>query len=512
MSKSIQWLCIMFMLILPSIVPAQEWVARYNGPGNGWDGGNALAVDSVGNVYVTGSSDGVNGLYDYATIKYSSTGVEQWIARYNGPGNGCDEPCTIVVDDSGNVYVTGRSVGAGTGSDYTTIKYNSSGVEQWIARYNGPGNIGDGAGAIVVDDSGNVYVTGYSVGAGTGSDYATIKYNSSGVEQWVARYNSPDSSHDTANGIAIDNSGNIFVGGTSLRSKTADDYVVVKYNTLGVEQWVTQYNGTGNYRDGARALVISSESNVYVTGYSIGLGSDEDYATVKYNSSGIEQWTARYNGPGNDVDYACAIAVDSSGNVYVAGFSEGSGTEFDYAVVKYDSLGVEQWVARYNGPGNSYDEAREMVIDNAGNSYVTGYSIDLYTHADYATVKYNASGVEQWVVRYNGPIDRCDDASAIAVDNAGYIYVTGWSRGLDIGFDFATIKYSPVGIEESRISQIESSKLHATIFSGVLQLPEGKKCKVYDITGRVVEPGKILPGIYFLEIDGEVVQKVVKIR
>ncbi|MGB7054012.1 MAG: SBBP repeat-containing protein [bacterium] len=512
MSKSIQWLCIMFMLILPSIVPAQEWVARYDGPGNGWDGGNALVVDGAGNVYVTGSSDGVGSLYDYATIKYSSTGVEQWVARYNGPGNGGDEPWAIAIDHSGNVYVTGYSEGSGTGSDYATIKYDSSGVEQWIARYNGPGNIGDKAGAIVVDDSGNVYVTGYSVGAGTGSDYATIKYNSSGVEQWVARYNSPDSSHDSSKGIAIDNSGNIFVGGTSRRSKTDDDYVVVKYNTLGVEQWVTQYNGTGNYRDGARALVIDSESNVYVTGYSVGLGSDDDYATVKYNSSGVEQWVARYDGPISGLDYARAIAVDSSGNVYVAGFSEGSGTEFDYAVAKYDSLGVEQWVARYDGPGNSYDEARKMVIDNAGNSYVTGYSIDSYTHEDYATVKYNASGVEQWVVRYNGPIDRCDDASAIAVDNAGYIYVTGWSRGLDIGFDFATIKYAPVGIEESRIPQIESSKLHATIFSGSLQLPKGKKCRVFDITGRVVEPKKIAPGIYFVEIDGKLVQKMIKVK
>ena len=491
---------------------AQEWVARYNGPANGWDGGNAIAVDNAGNIYVTGSSDGIGTLYDYATIKYSPSGVEQWVVRYNGPGNGSDEACAIAIDDSGNVYITGYSEGSGTGSDYATIKYNSSGVEQWVVRYNGSGNMADGAGAIVIDNLGNIYVTGFSVGSGTESDYATIKYNSEGVEQWVARYNSPDSGYDSSIAIAIDNLGNIVVTGTGSCSDTDDDYVTVKYNDVGEEQWVARYNGPPNGWDGARALAIDSVGNVYVTGYSVGLKTDDDYATVKYNALGVEQWVARYNGPGNGLDYARAIAVDNSGNVYVAGFSDGLGTEFDYAVVKYDSLGVDQWVARYDGPGNTYDEARAMVIDNTGNSYVTGYSIGLGTNEDYATVKYNTSGFEEWVVRYDGSMNLCDDAAAIIVDNAGYVYVTGWSRGLDIGFDFATIKYSPVGIGESRISQIESSELHASIVCGSLQLPKDKKCRVFDITGRVVELTKITRGIYFIEIDDRVVQKVVKIR
>jgi len=85
------------------------------------------------------------------------------------------------------VYVTGQSAGSGTSDDYATIKYNASGVQEWVARYNGPGNRDDRAYAIAVDDAGNVYVTGQS-GLGIWADYATIKYNASGVEQWVARY------------------------------------------------------------------------------------------------------------------------------------------------------------------------------------------------------------------------------------------------------------------------------------------------------------------------------------
>ncbi len=88
------------------------------------------------------------------------------------------------MDGSGNVYVTGNSYGSGTKYDYATIKYNSSGVQQWLQRYNGPGDSTDYAFSVAVDGSSNVYVTGYSYGSGTGSDYATIKYSqSNGIRQ-----------------------------------------------------------------------------------------------------------------------------------------------------------------------------------------------------------------------------------------------------------------------------------------------------------------------------------------
>jgi hypothetical protein len=98
------------------------------------------------------------------------------VRRYNGPGNYEDLAAAIVVDGSGNVYVTGWSAGSGTDDDYATIKYGPDGNELWVRRYDGPTNSGDGASAISVDGSGNVYVTGRSIGSGTEHDYATIKY------------------------------------------------------------------------------------------------------------------------------------------------------------------------------------------------------------------------------------------------------------------------------------------------------------------------------------------------
>jgi hypothetical protein len=168
--------------------PVQAWVALYNGPANSFDNAKAMAVDGSGNVYVTGTIDATGNLdFDYATVKYDASGTQQWVATYNGTGNGTDHAYAIAVDGSGNVYVTGTSLGSSSNLDYATIKYDASGTQEWVARYNGTGNGIDTATALALDSSGNVYVTGYSGGSGSGNDYATIKYDLR-AQLWAARY------------------------------------------------------------------------------------------------------------------------------------------------------------------------------------------------------------------------------------------------------------------------------------------------------------------------------------
>jgi hypothetical protein len=98
------------------------------------------------------------------------------------------------------------------------------------------------------------------------------------------------------------------------------------------------------------SLAVDGAGNVYVAGFSYGSGTSDDYATIKYDPSGNEIWVARYNGPGNNNDYPVSLAVDGAGNVYVTGSSYGSGTNNDYATIKYDSSGNELWAAHYDGP------------------------------------------------------------------------------------------------------------------------------------------------------------------
>src|SRR6266513_2619024 len=225
-----------------------------------------------------------------------------------------------------------RDVDAQAGGSNETSLAPSGGVQEaWVARYNGPGNDFDAAEAIAVDNSGNVYVTGRSWGSGTGYDYTTIKYNSAGQEKWIARYNGPDNADDYAEGIAVDESGNVYVTGESANAAGFSDYVTIKYSSAGQELWIARYySRPGNYPDAASAIAIDGSGNAYVTGTSLFYSpASYDYGTIKYNSVGQGQWVARYNGSGNRDDYALAIAVDNSGNIYVTGTSFGSGTDYD---------------------------------------------------------------------------------------------------------------------------------------------------------------------------------------
>ena len=378
--------------------------------------------------------------------------IEEWVARYNGPGNYDDYAKAMVVDDSGNVYVTGHSYGSGSHYDYATTKYDSDGIEKWVARYNGPGNYHDTPKAIAVDAFGNIYVTGYSYGDGTSSDYATIKYNSDGVEQWVARYNGPVNGNDIVYAMALDDFGNVYVTGESDDNDSRLNYTTIKYNKDGLRLWTATYNGPGNYNDSARAITLDALGNVYVTGYSYG-GAEtrQDYATVKYDSSGRQLWVARYAGPSGPpysaYDAAHAIAVDASGGVYVTGYSDGGETSYDYATIKYDSDGIEQWEARYNGLGDKYDYAHAIALDSSGCVYVTGYSDNNGTKQDYATIKYNSSGSQLWVATYNGPANNNDRACSILLDPSDNVYVTGYSYDWNTSLDYTTIMYDLVGNE-----------------------------------------------------------------
>jgi hypothetical protein len=234
------------------------------------------------------------------------------------------------------------------------------------------------------------------LGSGTSWDYATIKYNSEGQQQWVARYNGLGNGFDCAICLVVDGDGFLYVAGYSLGIGTSLDYTTIKYDDVGQQQWVSRYNGPTNGDDEAIGLAVDSVGSVYVTGFSAGNGTNRDYATVKYDAFGQQQWVARYNGPGNGDDEASSLAIDEDLNVFVTGQSYGNGTGYrDYATIKYNSAGQEQWVIRYNGIGNDYDRANDLIVDGGHNVYVTGYSVRTpyppYTVSDIITIKYSQS-------------------------------------------------------------------------------------------------------------------------
>jgi hypothetical protein len=282
---------------------------------------------------------------DYVTIKYSPGGAPLWIARYDGPGHQDDDPSAIRVDASGNVYVTGDSFfGPSEAKNFMTIKYSPSGTALWYAPYNNPALSNNDYGYdLVVDGSGNVFVTGVTIGMGSVviKDYATVKYSSTGVQVWANVYSGP-AYDDIPSGITLDPSGNVIVTGRSDEPGSSHDfdYCTIKYSTAGAQVWVARFVGPG-VDDEPTAIIADMSGNVFVTGKSHG-PSHYDYQTIEYNSSGVQVWSSRYNGPDpSSNDQASSIALCPDGRPVVTGFSSTSvfgPSSYDYLTIKYSPM------------------------------------------------------------------------------------------------------------------------------------------------------------------------------
>src|SRR6186713_258897 len=203
----------------------EQWATRYNGPDSKNDQARLIATDASGNVIVSGTSGSKKGGFAYiTTVKYNAAnGVQQHIARYSGPSNtaGNEYPYALAVDNAGNVYITGRSMGTGSNVDIVTIKYNSSLVEQWVVRFNGSDNMNDIPGDIKVARSGNVYVTGLTgsdnPGSTIGKAIVTLKLNPlTGAPQpgFPVYYDAlPTGSQEQGVSLDLDGNENIYITG-----------------------------------------------------------------------------------------------------------------------------------------------------------------------------------------------------------------------------------------------------------------------------------------------------------
>ena len=353
------FISLFFISLLSYAQVSQVWESRYSNSG-GTDNPYSMALGDSNNVYVTGSSvSGGAGTEDYATVKYNTNGVKQWVKRYNGSGGGVDIARAIAADYYGNSYVTGSSAVVSGATDIVTIKYDLNGDTLWTARYNGIANKNDIGYAIAVDDSENVYVTGSSEGTigvhGIFEDYITIKYDSAGTLKWAKPYNGPGTDFDVAYSICVDYLGNVIVtgesgGGSVSSSDSHQDYATIKYSPTGGIVWTKRYNGTiASSDDKANRVAVDTSGNIYVTGKSEGTSSYHDFLTVKYSASGKELWTKRFNGSGNSNDDAKSIALDDSSNCYVTGsVYNGSTAGLDIETIKYDSTGKEVWAKAFN--------------------------------------------------------------------------------------------------------------------------------------------------------------------
>ena len=436
--------------MLASTAPAgQEWVQHFSGGFN--DVATALATDASENLFVTGLSS-TPSRTDLVTIKYSPAGAPLWTNRFNESAYGNNAPKGLAVDPDGNLVVAAACTSSNGFYDYVTIKYSNSGLPLWTNLYNGPGNSDDFLAGMAIGNGGTVFVTGGSAASNTAYpsynpvdfDYATVAYSNAGVPLWTNRYNGTTNGNDYASALAVDTNGNVQVTGYSDDGGGIYDIVTVKYSAGGTALWTNRYPGIGPEGNLPNAIATDRNGNVFVTGRTAST-TYFDYVTLKYSSGGVPLWTNLYAGPGNGVDEAKAVAVDGQGNTFVTGYSVGAHNGWEFLTIKYSPGGVPGWTNRYSAMTNGSDTATAIALDGAGHVLVTGISLGTGTSDDIVTIAYSNAGAALSMNRYTSGRNYSSQANAIATDRSGNILVAGSSEKATGGYVFTVIKYSGVG-------------------------------------------------------------------
>lgn len=400
-----------------------EWIRTYPGRIR------SSAIDSTGNVYITGDNED-----NYFLLKYNNNGYLIWqrtIAmnnnlnkqtnypeyqnlnqpnQYNnkyfindfsnkiktGDGNGC-----MAADSLGNVFISWSN---GNGFLYI-YKYDSSGTQKWRRLYNDTKP--DWPKDLALDYEGNVIVIGERGLSFT--EFLTLKYSSSGNLIWNKIY------YDTIGGfpnkISVDLNNNIYIAGQILTNNTFWDMINIKYNNEGVLQWVSRYNDTLNSGDLAYSICVDKYGNSYVTGLmTVRLRSNyatDAIGTIKYTPQGDSVWVRIFhNNDSLQNNYGTDIITDNSGNVYVTGMTTGNITFplAAYATIKYDNNGNKLWI-KFNA--GDYPP-KNIKLDKNNNVYITGgYKM--------STIIYDSTGNKIW--------------------NFSYPSLTDWNSGMKIYFD-----------------------------------------------------------------------------
>ncbi len=450
--------------------PVLTWSTYFGGAEA--DGPLTIATDKSGNLFIAGYTYSVvgpllnpmSGAYYQATntgvyfghqaidifiAKFDNAGVLIWATYYGGTVN--ETANDMVIDPSGNVYITGNSYSAdfplqnmagayykgalGGTIDAVILKFNNIGVRQWATFYGGNTAFEDGYG-IEIDPSGNIFIGGYTqssdlpivpfagyynqptITGGFGRDLFLTRFNSSGVLQWSTYYGG--SGWEAVNDIKSDNCGNIYITGWT------------ESPNFPIQNWPGAYNQP--------AIAVSSPVNKY------------DGFIIRLSAAGAWQWSTYFGG--NETDIFGELSTDKHGNVFVTGTSSSSNFPIqnlpgaynqatntgssDGIIVKFDKSGVLNWSALIGGANSDF--LGTITINELGELYLSGTSVSTnfptqqpggayYDNTfgggnyDIVALKFTSTGLLNWSTYFGGMGDEWN--TGIAYASNGKIYLTG---------------------------------------------------------------------------------------
>ncbi len=372
--------------------------------GNDDDRGEGIALDDLGNVYITGYTEYIDGegiISCWAFIaKYDSAGNSlmniTWGGKLNANGN------DIALDDSGNIYVSGTYKGDAFISKYDSAGnslMNITGDDDWMDS--------DYGYDIALDISGNIYISGTIENDAEVYDVFIAKFNSSGVLQWESIWSGPE--NDYPRDIELDDSGNVYITGkTDSFGAGGEDAFIAKFDNSGNSVMNMTYGGSLD--DWGQGITLDGLGNIYITGRTQppGAGAGDDAFIAKFNSTGHLKMNITWGSWNIDSVHGYGITLDVSENIYISGEVYNIyKANYDLFIAKYDSTGVLLWNTTWGG--NTWDYGRELALDGSGNIYITGYTYKsgMGDHVAFL-VKYSSGGPRSFILDTNTTLPDTD--------------------------------------------------------------------------------------------------------
>lgn len=350
-----------------------------------------------------------------------------WYQSVGGMDLAGDAAADAVATGPRTVYVAGYVTAVSR--DLTLVKY-VDGVEAWTRIYDGPARGSDEALAVAARGTA-IYTAGKRQTKAGDFDLLLIRWDRSGKRVWTRTYDSGSRKFDGASDVAVDRDGNVTVIGTSVSSAGGSDWVMISYRANGTRRWVRRYDGPAHLTDEANRMLVDSSGSVYVVGYSASASNGDDALVAKYSKAGERRWVRRYNGTGNGLDEAYSLRARPGGGVYVAGITYRPTTGYDGLLLAYSGAGRRLLaVADSGGLSSNISEAQaflDLEVLPGGDILCGGYD-ERYTDG-YAMDRYRA------VYKPTGAVftqswdysagNRSEWITDLAKDGQGGVYITG---------------------------------------------------------------------------------------
>ena len=477
--------------------PTMLWESFFNGSLTGKDVSNSVVTDSAANVFVTGSSFQTFSGGNFTTVKYNSSGVQQWADHYsNTQASYKNYGLKLVIDKWQNIYAVGTT--AIHDGDLAVCKYNSNG-RIWAKNYEpyGFSTYDDYGVDMDVDTAGNFYANAKVASPnGNSDDMYIMKCDSAGTRILDENFTSA-SADDFPTAISVAPNGTMFALCNSFNffGTATNDIFTINYLSNFNHNWESKYNGFGNATDYGTYLKADNSNNTFVCG-TTDAGPNNDMVVYKQNQYGTRLWVTTYNGTANLNDTAISTMWLPNGFVVVTGKCKetlNSSTKDAFVTMIIDS-GTTIWTKMFFGKDSLGAIPTHMNTDGQGNIYICGYENLIDGTKNGCIIKYDSNGNQLWNISYDAGINLDDKFNSITLDNNNDILVTGQTFTTATNANYVTVKYAntATAINEnifqtfSNIIAYPNPFTQQTTINFTLHQNSAVSISIYDLTGKPI--------------------------